>query len=92
MVLGAPIAVSQQGILRFSLPAGHTLTDDNLHQLIAHRAEFIFIVEPDHRSDEVIAEDTARAAKRTMEVFSGADLSDPHMATLFDQVLQYRSA
>lgn len=92
MVLGAPIAISNQGVLRFSLPAGHTLTEDNLHQLIAHRAEFIFIVEPDRRSDEVIAEDAAKAAHRVMEIFSGADLNEPHLAKLFDQILQYRSA
>jgi hypothetical protein len=32
------------------------------------------------------------AAKRVMEIFTGADLGDPTMATLFDQVLAYRSA
>ncbi len=92
MVLGTPVRVVSHGQLRFSLPAGHTLTEDNLHQLAAHRAEFIFVAEPDMRADEEIALDAAAAARRVMEIFAGADLSDPTMAALFDQVLSYRSA
>lgn len=92
MLLGAPLSVRQHGILRYSLPAGHTLTRDNLRQLKAHQAEFLFIVQPDTRSDEQVAVDAALAARRTMEIFAGADLSDPTMAFLFDQVLVYRSA
>jgi hypothetical protein len=92
MLLGAAVNVSQRGVLRFSLPAGHALTSDNLRQLAAHHAEFIFVAEPDERSDEQIAVDSALSARRTMEIFAGADLTDPTMATLFDQVLGYRSA
>ena len=92
MVLGAPVSVVNNGILRFSLPDGHTLTEDNLRQLAAHHAEFIFIAEPDTRPDEQIAVDAAMAARRVMQIFSGADLSDPTTVALFDQVLGYRSA
>jgi hypothetical protein len=92
MVLGSPVHISQHGQLRYSLPAGHTLTSDNIHQLAAHRAEFLYIAEADTRSDEQVAIDAAHAAKRVMEIFTGADLGDPTMATLFDQVLAYRSA
>ena len=92
MTLAAPVNVVSHGILRFSLPAGFTLTEDNLHQLRAHQAEFIFIAEPDPRSDEQVAVDAATAARRVMHIFSGADLTDPTMAALFDQVLAYRSA
>ena len=92
MVLGMPVRVASHGQLRFSLPAGHTLTGDNLHQLSAHRAEVIFIAEPDKRTDEEVAVDAARAAHRVMDIFAAADLSDPVMAALFDQVLGYRSA
>lgn len=92
MVLGAPVIVVRGGILRFSLPTGHALTEDNLHQLMVHQAEFVFVVEPDTRSDEQVAEDTAAAARRTLEIFDGADLTEPTMAALFDQVLGYRSA
>lgn len=92
MQLGTPVKVVNRGILRFSLPAGHTLSRDNLHQLTAHQAEFIFVAAPDERSDEQIAVDAALAARRTMEIFAGADLTDPTMAALFDRVLSYRSA
>jgi hypothetical protein len=91
MVLGSPVKVAINGVLRLSISSGTELTDDTLHQLRAHRAEFIFIAEPDTRSDEEVAIDAAAMAHRVMEIFSGADLSDPDMAALFDQVLTYRS-
>lgn len=92
MMLAAPVNVINHGRLRFSLPLGHVLTADNLNQLRAHRAEFIFIAEADDRPDEQVAIDSAEDARRVMEIFVGADLSDPNMAALFDQVLTYRSA
>jgi hypothetical protein len=92
MVLESPVVVGHQGIVRFSLPQGHILTDDNLHQLRVHRTEFLFIAAPDPRSDEQVAVDAAEAARRTLEIFAGADLSDPLMAKFFDQVLTFRSA
>lgn len=92
MVLGAPTNIVDSGVLRFSLPAGHVLTEDNLHQFAAHHAEFIFVAEPDHRSDEQAAIDAALATRRGMHIFSGADLSDPTLAALFVQVLAYRIA
>lgn len=91
MVLGAPLTLSSNGIRRVSLPAAHTLTDDNLIQLARHGAEFMTIVEPDNRSDEQVAEDAAAAARRTLAIFKGADLSVPIMLALFDQVLGFRS-
>ncbi|MBK8760308.1 MAG: hypothetical protein IPM03_07715 [Sulfuritalea sp.] len=92
MVLGTPVRVTRQGQHRYSLPAGHRLTGDNLRQLAAHHAEFIFVAEPDSRSDEEVAVDAANAAHRVLDIFSGADLADPTLAALFDQVLAYRSA
>jgi hypothetical protein len=92
MLLGTPVVISNHGIVRLKLPAGHTLTKDNLHQLTAHQAEFIFVAQPDERSDEQVAVDAALSAHRTMEIFAGADLTDPTLAALFDQVLSYRSA
>jgi hypothetical protein len=92
MLLGTPVTISKHDLHRFSLPAGHRLTRDNIHQLAAHHAEFIFIAEPDTRSDEQVAVDAAMAARRVMDIFSGADLAGPTMAALFDQILAYRSA
>lgn len=91
MVLAMPMHVVVGGQLRFSLPATHILTADNLRQLAAHHAEFAFVALPDERSDEEIAVESALAARRTMQIFAGADLGNPHMAALFDQVLIYRS-
>jgi len=91
MVLGAAVQVNEHGRLRYSLPAGHALTEDNLHQLAIHRAEYVFIAEPDLREDAQVAVDVALAARRVMDIFDGADLTDPTMAAFFDQVLAYRS-
>ena len=91
-VLGAPLSLVYRGMLSLTFPDGHTLTDENMHQLSAHFAEFMCVVEPDNRPDEQVAMDAAEAAGRVMQIFDGVDLSDPTMASLFDQVLQYRSA
>lgn len=92
MMLAAALKVVKYGHLRLSLPARHVLTPDNLHQMTAHQTEFIFIAEPDTRSDEQVAIDTAQVAHRVMEIFVGADLSDPTMSALFDQILAYRNS
>jgi hypothetical protein len=92
MVLGQPLEVVFRRVLGLTLPAGHTLTEENLHQLSVHHAEFICIDQADNRSDEQVAIDAAQAAHRVMALFEGADLSEPHMAAFFDQILAYRSA
>lgn len=92
MLLAEPVRLVSGGYLRFSLPAGNPLTEDNIDQLLRLRAEFIAIAQADTRSDEEVAVDSAMAARRVMEIFTGADLADAHVAALFDQVLGYRSA
>lgn len=91
MVLGETIMLADRNIVRYHLPAGHELTEDNLCQLAAHQAEFVCIAVPDTRSDEQIAVDAAAAAARTMKIFEGADLTHYPVAALFDRVLAYRS-
>jgi hypothetical protein len=92
MVLGAPLSVVYRGMLSLTFPDGHALTEENLHQLSAHFAEFMCIEQADERSDEQVAIDAAAAAHRVMEIFDGVDMSNPTMASLFDQVLVFRSA
>ncbi|MDD4979377.1 MAG: hypothetical protein PHI29_12165 [Gallionella sp.] len=92
MVLSAPIELSQNGYLTLSMPTGLEITEEVIQQLKRHQAEYIFISEPDLRTPEAIANDAAMSAKRTLEIFSQADLKEPVMAAFFDQVLQYRSA
>ena len=92
MILGAPSNAVSGGAVQFSLPSGHSLTEENLRQLLVHQVEFIFVMKPDTRSDEQVAIDTAMAARRTLKIFEAADFSDANTAALFDQVLIYRSA
>ena len=92
MVLGEPLMLTERGMLRLRLPAGHELTEGNLRQLRALHAEFVCVIKPDLRSDEEIAAEAASAAARVIEIFAGADLSNPALAALFDRVLAYRSA
>jgi hypothetical protein len=91
MVLGEALTLTEHHIVRFSLPAGHVLSEANLRNLAVHHAEFVCIAQADTRSDEQIATDSAAAAARVMRIFDGADLSQPVMAALFDRVLAYRS-
>ena len=91
MVLGVAANAIERGLLSLTLPAGHVLTEDSLGQLVAHHAEFIQIEYPDTRPDEVVADDVAVAARRVMDIFDDADLTDPTLAALFEQVLAYRS-
>ena len=78
--------------MSFSLPQDHVLTEDNIRQLQAHKVEYIFVRAADPRTDAQIAEDAALAAARVLRIFAGADLTEPCVAALFDQVLAYRSA
>lgn len=91
MVLGEPIALTERHVLRFSLPAGHELTEGNLRQLAAHHAEFVCIALPDTRSDEEIAAESAQAAANVVRIFERANLANPAVAALFERVLAYRS-
>ena len=91
MVLCAPISVVTHGVLRCSLPAGLVLTEDNIHQLTVHHAEFLFILEADPRTEAEISDDSAQAMQRVTEIFSAADLTNPTIAALYEQVLAYRA-
>lgn len=90
MQLGAPVLLRHGDVLRFSLPAGHALTEDNLRQLTAHRAEYVCVALPDSRSDEEKAEEEARAVARVEKIFSTANLEHAPVRALFDAVLAFR--
>lgn len=91
MVLGEAVSLSNRNIMRFSLPAGHELSDDNVRQLAVHCAEFVCVALPDTRSDEELAHDAEMAAARVQRTFAGADLSQPALAALYQCVLAFRS-
>ncbi len=91
MVLGRPVIVTESNIVRYSLLAAHALTEDNLSQLAAHRADFICIASDETRSEDEIDAEEMRATTRVLQAFVGSDLSNPTVAALFDRVLAYRS-
>lgn len=88
MVLAEPV---QDAYRRTYLPADIALTDEHLQQLAARHAEYICIAVPDERSDEQVAIDVALASRRVIALFQHANLQDPVMSALFNQVLLYRS-
>jgi hypothetical protein len=92
MILGESLSISNNGFLCVSLPQGHTLTQDNLHQLEVHHAKFVLIAEQDDRSESQLAFDVALATSQVKEIFSGADTSDPGTMALYKLVLEYRCA
>lgn len=89
MVLAEPVRDEYQRILQ---PGGSNLTAENIQQLQAHGVEFICVRYTDTRPPEEIAVHSAATARQVMDIFSLADLSNPVMAALFNQVLMYRSA
>lgn len=92
MVLGAALAVPEQGVTSFVLPAGHVLTDSNLHQMGVRQAEYVCVCEEDSRTDEVREMDWAMSEQRLQEIFRLADLSQPTVAALYDAVLRLRKS
>lgn len=92
MVLGAALAVPEQGVTSFVLPAGHELTDSNLHQMALRQAEYVCVCEEDNRTDEVREMDWAMSEQRLQEIFRLADLSQPAVAGLYDAVLRLRKS
>lgn len=91
MVLGEAVTLSNRNIMRFSLPAGHELSEDNVRQLAIHCAEFVCVALPDTRSEKEIAYDAEMAAARVQRTFSGANLSQPALAALYQCMLAFRS-
>jgi hypothetical protein len=77
---------------RTLLPSGSTLTPENLQQLQAHEVEFICVTFIDDRPPEEIAAHAAATAHTVVDIFQSADLTQPVLAALFNQVLMYRSA
>ena len=90
---GMELAVAvRDSYQRSMLPAGAKLSDENIHQLQVHQVEYICVTVEDSRAASQVAQDTALAAKNILEIFEKADLSEPVMAALFNQVFTYRSA
>lgn len=91
MALGAPLVVTKQGVIDFTLPAGHALTETNLRQIALRQVEFVCIAEADGRGEAEREVAVAAEAARLAQVFAQADLSDPTLAGLHAAILAYRS-
>ncbi|MBT9511129.1 MAG: hypothetical protein IV104_02165 [Acidovorax sp.] len=92
LTLAAPADAVVAQAMAYSLPAGHVLTPENIHQLQAHKVQFIVVSAPDARTDVQVAQDLVNTQTQIQKVFAGADLSAPCLAILFEQVLAFRSA
>lgn len=91
MVLGAGLTIQVNGVINFTLPAGHALTESNIRQIALRHGEFVCIAEEDTRSAEAYAADLAITRCRLDQIFSRADLAQPSIAGLYAAILAYRS-
>ncbi len=89
MVLAKPLAVTERRMLRYVLPEGHALTEDNIRQLVSHHAEIICVRLPDERTETQIAADLNNLESRLGKIFETCDLSQPGMAAFFNRVRSY---
>lgn len=90
MVLGAPLILAEKGVISFSLPVGHVLTDSNIQQMKVRQAEFVCVQEADQRSDAERADAWAQAEARLQRIFRAADLSQPALSGLYSAVRAFR--
>lgn len=90
MMLGAPLVLTENGVISLSLPAGHVLTESSLRQIHVRHAEFVCIRLEDERSDEERADDIAATEARLRQIFRAADLSQPAVAGLYEAVRAFR--
>jgi hypothetical protein len=91
MVLGKPLVVAKQGVIDFTLPTGHALTETNLRQMTVRQVEFVCICAEDTRTDAEREAELANETERLARVFVQADLREPTLAGLHAAVLAYRS-
>lgn len=90
MVLGAPVVLMERGVIRYSLPVNHELTEGNLEQLSAHRCEVVCITEDDERDDVQREIDFLRETARVDRIFALAERDSPIIRDLYQAVLAYR--
>ncbi|MDD5296140.1 MAG: hypothetical protein PHU46_04435 [Rhodocyclaceae bacterium] len=91
MILAEPVQSVKNRLLVYSVAAGLVLTEESIAQFEVHGIQFIAVQEEDFRKDEEVAVEVALAARRAIQIFADADLTDPVMASFFDQILLYRT-
>ncbi len=91
MTLAKPLAVTEKRILRYMLPEGHVLTEDNVRQLASHHAEAVCVWLADDRTDEEIAANALQVEAKLRRLFAHSDLTQPIMAAFFDRIRTHLS-
>lgn len=91
MVLAEPAMAMDHGFMGLKFPAGLVLTQESIDQLWAHQAEYVEIEEPDARTDDSRLAESESALQDLTARFSRLDLTEPVVAALFQQLVNYRS-
>lgn len=92
MVLAREMTQLEHDVITFHLPAGHALTEENLHQLASHHGVGALVNVTDPRTPEQRLSHASRQAARVEMVFRHADLRDPAAQALVQALLACRSA
>jgi len=92
MVLARPLTLVEHEIVTYSLPAGHVLTAENLHQLASHHAIGALVQQEIDRSDAQHLAHIQRQSDRLQMIFRHADVSVPQTQALVAVLLAHRSA
>jgi len=90
MVLGAPLVLTEHGVMTYRLPAGHRLTESNLRQLAVHHGEFVCVEVEDLRNEAERQNQWLQHEKRLAHLFRRADLSNLALAALYQAVTRFR--
>lgn len=92
MVLAQALTLVEHGIVTYTLPAGHVLTQENQQQLASHHAVCVQIEQEDTRTETQREADALRQAGRLKMIFRHADLGAPENQALVQALLAHRSA
>lgn len=92
MVLAQALTLVEHGIVTYTLPAGHVLTQENQQQLASHHAVCVQVEQEDQRTEAQREADALRQAGRLKMIFRHADLGAPESQALIQALLVHRSA
>lgn len=92
MVLAQPLTLVEHEVVTYSLPAGHVLTEENLHQLASHHSVGALVQQEIDRTDAQHLAHIQRQSARLQMIFRHADLSVPQTQALVAVLLAHRSA
>lgn len=92
MLLARPLTLVEHEVVTYTLPAGHVLTEENLHQLASHHSVGALVQQEIERTDEEHQAHIQRQSARLHRIFRHADLTAPQAQALVAALLAHRSA